>query len=530
MQIKGKKWVLIFIFILALCSFSFQLSVENQNFQNEEKVQIGQGQSVFISGREDVKTWDNFIEGEISSGNLKLTTTQTEDLGSFVHQRYDFYYHGIKVWGAQLIRHLRNGKAYCINGRYYEDIGISVIPSIAKEDAVEIAKDDLVEIGHILEDVPELIIFPAKEKFYLAYKIKLTKFDSQMIYFINAWTGEVIFKYNNVKTDAAVGLGSGTLNDKKKLSTEYKDNQYWAIDIMRPAKLITADMWHSEDINNAYYIIDDDNYWTDSASVDAHAYIGWVYDYFYLIHNRKGMNDANMVHAICVHLGTNYSNAFYHPSTNYIYFGDGNPSTEYPICTALDVVAHEFTHGITQHTSNLIYAFESGALNEAFSDIMGVSCEFFHQPEGNGYLKAEWWEGEDFQKVFQAGRDLSDPARIFIVPEWGWTYPDHYSMRYLLPYDYDNGGVHINMTIVTHWYYLLANGGTNKTSWIYINGIGLNKAEKIAYRTWVYYLFPSAYFSDARWASIQAATDLYGAGSTEVSQVAQVWNAVGVLY
>ena len=51
---------------------------------------------------------------------------------------------------------------------------------------------------------------------------------------------------------------------------------------------------------------------------------------------------------------------------------------------ALDIVAHELTHGVTEFTSNLIYRNESGALNEAFSDMMGTSVEFFYQPPGSG--------------------------------------------------------------------------------------------------------------------------------------------------
>lgn len=528
MHTNNKIRILISILILAFLSFSFGTDVTEQALTNKQNVQIRGGQSVFYTDGEEVESWDNFMEKEIQSGHLKLAATQTETMENYVHQRYDLFYQGIKVWGAQLIRHQKDGITYCINGRYYQDIEIPVIPEIRGEEAVDIAESDLAQNNFRLEGEPELVVFPTEEKYYLAYKIILTKFDSQMIYFINAWTGEVVFKYNNVQTDATIGIGSGTLGDQKKMSTEFKENQYWAVDILRPALLVTADMWHSEDIYSAYYMVDDDNHWTEAPAVDAHAYLGWVYDYFYLVHNRKGMNDDNMDQVICIHLGSDYSNAFYHPSTKWIYFGDGDPSSEYPVCTALDVVAHEFTHGITDHTSKLIYAYEPGALNEAFSDIMGVSCEFFHQPEGSGYLKAEWWEGEDYHKVFQAGRDLSNPSRIYVVAQWGWSYPDHYSKRYILPIDFDNGGVHINMTIATHWYYLLAHGGTNKTSWMHVNGIGLNKAEKIAYRTWVYYLFPSADFSDARWASIQAVSDLYGSGSTESSRVERAWSAVGV--
>jgi thermolysin len=167
-------------------------------------------------------------------------------------------------------------------------------------------------------------------------------------------------------------------------------------------------------------------------------------------------------------------------------------------------------------------------LNEAFSDIMGVSCEFFHQPEGTGYLRADWWEGEDCEKVFQAGRDLSNPSSVRIFSDADYRYPDHYATRYILSSDFDNGGVHINSTIGSHWYYLLAHGGTNKTSGMSVSGIGISKAEKIAYRALVYYLYPSATFANTRSATYQAAVDIYGSGSTEALRVAQAWNAVGV--
>jgi len=133
-------------------------------------------------------------------------------------------------------------------------------------------------------------------------------------------------------------------------------------------------------------------------------------------------------------------------------------------------------------------------------------------------------QGEDIEKDFQPGRSLADPSSVRV---WvGYNYPDHYSKRYVGSADY--GGVHINCTIPSHWYYLLAHGGTNKTSGISVTGIGLSKAEKIAYRTWVHYLHPTSNFKGARAASFQAASDIYGSGSTEAQTVLQAWTAVGV--
>ena len=120
---------------------------------------------------------------------------------------------------------------------------------------------------------------------------------------------------------------------------------------------------------------------------------------------------------------------------------------------ALDIVAHEVTHGLTDRSSQLIYENESGALNEAFSDIIGTSTEFFYQTPGSGPRQADYLIGED---VVRPGgiRSLSNPQ--------SFGDPDHYSRRFLGPDD--NGGVHINSTIVSHAFYLAIEGGTNRTS------------------------------------------------------------------
>ena len=71
--------------------------------------------------------------------------------------------------------------------------------------------------------------------------------------------------------------------------------------------------------------------------------------------------------------------------------------------------------------------------------------------------------GEDCSKSFRPMRSLSNPASIAV---WGGRYPDHYSKRWILPVDADNdwGGVHLNGTIASHWFFLLSAGGTNRTS------------------------------------------------------------------
>ena len=104
--------------------------------------------------------------------------------------------------------------------------------------------------------------------------------------------------------------------------------------------------------------------------------------------------------------------------------------------------------------------------------------------------------------------------------------PCHYDERYTGTGD--NGGVHINSTIGSHWFYLLANGGTNAYSGLSVNGIGLADAQTLTYKAFTEYMAAGATFSDARVATISAANALFGSGSIQSATVADAWDAVGV--
>ncbi|MDO8836961.1 MAG: M4 family metallopeptidase, partial [Vicinamibacterales bacterium] len=275
--------------------------------------------------------------------------------------------------------------------------------------------------------------------------------------------------------------------------------------------------------------------------VDGHVYAGWTYDYFYKRFGRKGLDGRDLRMVSLVHpvrredlsshpsdiVNTFYLNAFYF-GNGVMVFGEGLPSHltaggyrwNY-FAGALDVVAHELTHGVTEFTSDLIYRNESGALNEAFSDIMGVSAEFFFQEPGSGYMKADYVIGEDLTSPLGGFRSLSNPQ--------AYGDPDHYSRRYLGTAD--NGGVHSNSGIANHAFYLAIEGGTNRTSGMAVQGVGsANRAkiEAVFYRAFTLMLTPSSTFSMARAATIQAARDLHGAGSDVERAVTDAWTACGV--
>jgi bacillolysin len=181
---------------------------------------------------------------------------------------------------------------------------------------------------------------------------------------------------------------------------------------------------------------------------------------------------------------------------------------------ALDIVAHELTHGVTDYSSQLVYQGESGALNEAFSDVMATAAEFFAQPE-----KADYLAGEDV--VTPGGlRSLQNPR--------AHGDPDLYSDRYTGPLD--NGGVHTNSTIASHAFYLAIEGGPHRTG-APVQGVGAanrEQIEKAFYRGFTSFLPPRGGFCAARGATLQAARELYGTGSPAERALDQAWTAVGL--
>jgi len=164
--------------------------------------------------------------------------------------------------------------------------------------------------------------------------------------------------------------------------------------------------------------------------------------------------------------------------------------------------------------------------------MMGIAAEWFYQPAGSDWERADYWVGEDLgtrtafstRVAFRAPFDPSVLCRT--IASGLFCNPDHFS-RYLPSTD-----IHLNGEISSHAYYLLIEGGTNRTSGIRVTGLGSpnrEKAERIFYRGFTAYLTPAATFLDARRATVQAARDLYGAGSTEVAQTELAWTAVGVV-
>jgi thermolysin len=364
---------------------------------------------------------------------------------------------------------------------------------------------------------------------------------------VDALSGQIVSSHSVIQHVASIGQGTGVLGDTKKMSVDSAISTFRAQDLLRPAPAFTLDFrgslsrlnsWLASGfLFNSDIATDSDNVWTDAPTVDAHVYQGWVYDYYYRRYGRRGLDDHNLEIDGIVHpldrsqatrqppdiVGMYINNAFF-CCDGIMLYGDGDGRNFTYLAGGLDVIGHEMSHGVTNFSSDLVYQDEPGALNEAFSDIMGASIEFFYQPVGSGPNKADWLIGEDVTLGFPGYiRSLNNPNAV--------GYPDHYSLRKFIGTNNDNGGVHFNMTIATHAFYLAVAGGRNRVSGITVAGLGLNnieRMEKIFYRGWVFLMSPNSTFTDARAATLQAASDLYGSGSNERAQVLAAWTAVGV--
>lgn len=243
-----------------------------------------------------------------------------------------------------------------------------------------------------------------------------------------------------------------------------------------------------------------------------------TYDFYKTTFNRNRVDNAGLalygyVHTNLVAFGfSNNTNAFWDGSK--MTYRDGS-STVTPL-TALDIVGHEITHGLTQYTAKLIYNGESGALNESFSDMLGTASEFFGKPN-----TADWLIGENIGTPF---RSMSNPKQ--------YGQPNTYHGQYYYTGNSDNGGVHTNSGVSNYWFYLVASGGggVNDLNNAYsVQGVGISQAQTIAYNTLVYYINnTSCGFALCRNLSIQAAKDSYGYSSSAVKAVQNAWYAVGV--
>ena len=527
-----RSWVLV--------SLVLALAVINSTVAPGQQAIPRNGIAVFAREPAETLEWDARIRALEAAGTLRRVAVDEDTVApGWQHERFQQYYRGLRIFGAQLVRHWRAGSVVAVNGRFHETLDVETTAGIGPIQAL-LAAEGAAGAGARGAGEPERLVYVADRGPVLAYRLHVRTPTDLVLYFIDADSGAVVDSWSDLRTQAMLGRGVGTWQDTKKLAVTAQSGAYVARDGIRPALALTVDVMGNFDAWNAYRIDaltsaaqDADNDWRDGMVVDAHGYAGWVYDYYFKRFGRRGLDNADRATISYVHFWPRSrgphpfrDNAFWDTVDSSVNYGDGDGTTFEAFSSALEVVAHELTHGVTDFTSGLVNWSESGALSEAFSDIMGIATEFFFEPVGFGRQRADWGVGED---LFV--NNFTPDGRWFVMryPPNPQVDPDHYSRRFTGRDD--NRGVHTNSLIASHAFYLFVHGGTNRTSGIRVDGIGfanIERAEKIFYRGFTSYLVPSSRFSDARQATLQSARDLYGAGSREEQQLAVAWDAVGV--
>ena len=477
-----------------------------------------------------------------------------EDHLGFHHVRITQRYKGLRVVGGDLIVHFNKAdEVYQVSGTYVPDVGLDMAMTIDADAAVQIALKDLATLGHEEDQqagAPELVVFARRRAPVLAYELMVTSLPGKSgvpgawEYWIDALTGEVVSRCNVVKDVAApTANGSNIQISGRVLAREGGAMSY-----------VTG--WR--ETSGAYYLYNKVNKWfvynysEDSdtyADADTYAHRGaanWdamdrtemsaalnfdaTQAYYKNVHGRDSYDDAGTYAKANVHIGP-IINAFWDPASQQFYFGDG--VYPYEVLVVLDIVAHEFTHAVTENTADLTYAYESGALNESFSDVFGACVEFASQPDGrNKYPsfvsgQADWLMGEDcWSGVSTAIRDMKNPSSASTAYS---PQPSRYHGSLWYYGSDDDGGVHHNSGVQNFFFYLLCEGGSGDNDGIAYNlaGIGIGNAEKVAYRALTVYCTSGTDYRAVREAWISAAADLQGTADW-VSAVDATWTACGV--
>ncbi|HEX2839887.1 M4 family metallopeptidase [Hyphomicrobium sp.] len=276
---------------------------------------------------------------------------------------------------------------------------------------------------------------------------------------------------------------------------------------------------------------------------------GIVRDYFFLTFGRDGFDDnagqgGSPLEAYVRHGRTQNaywctSKSYDCPKANVMVYGPG-------YADALDIVAHEMTHGIIAHEKNLLYLNEPGAVNESLADIFGALIEFDAKGDGGNWLIGEASPGFSITSPLRSmadpnlkdgnNRSMFDRTARFSLANRG--QPDHYA-DVLSPDDkqcgstayQDNGCVHFNSGILNKFAYLIAEGGTHRG--VTVKGIGRYKLGRITYRAMTVGLNQSSTLSNAANAFVEgcfelASGELGGIIPADCEQVAASQRAVGL--
>ncbi|MFG3116890.1 M4 family metallopeptidase [Streptomyces sp. NPDC048197] len=469
-------------------------------------------------------------------GQEKLVVKDViKDADGTTHTRYDRTFAGLPVLGGDLVVHTAKGGAIKSTTKSTQksikvaSTTAKIAPQAAAKSAQGTAVKSLAAKKAPAAQTPKKVVWAASGSPVLAYDtvVKGVQKDgtpSRLHVITDANTGKKLFQYDEIHT----GKGESEYSGSVELGTKKDGGKFTLTDDGRGGHK-TTDLGNSESGDGKPFSDDDDAWGTgkaddpQTAAVDAHYGAAETWDYYKTVHGRSGIKGDGKGASSRVHYGNSYVNAFWDDSCFCMTYGDGEGNKK-PL-TAIDVAAHEMSHGVTSATANLTYSGESGGLNEGTSDIFGTSVEFYakNDKDPGDYLIGE--------KIDINGD--GKPLRYMDKPSKDGQSQDNW--------DSNTGNLdpHYSSGVANHFFYLLSEGSGPKeiggvkydsptADGKKVEGIGRDKAEKIWFKALTEYMTSNTDYKAAREATIKAATDLYKADSPEVKGVEAAWTGVAV--
>ncbi len=509
---KTKIKMLTAMVSLSLCSASLYAADK----ELEIKAVSASGVPSFVTGKlgeftkvDAVKSLTKYLSSQSAYGysgaeNFSVVQQSTDENGR-THTKYKQKLNGLNVYGASLSVHSNHAdEIELVNGV------MASVPkhSLVLNKVIKSKKANTLAVLKAAKNMGEVVSSPELSYVYVQYtgKTELV-YRVEVKYGLNGMPMHDVLFFNaksNKLVDRLALNHSATVKtydlENKKIETQYDAQQHL------PGKLLCTDNQNCH----------------DTSAQQAHDGAKKVDEYYSEIHNRNSFDGNGIELRSSVHMGTNVNNAFFLWEEKQMIYGDGDGTTFKSFTSDFDVIAHEFTHGVTSSTANMKYQNASGALNESWSDVFGLSADTYRR----GLSAPNSWElGNDLKVDGSAFRYMDNPTKDGRSADY---WPERIPFEQNPNQNNDYGGVHKNSGIANLAYVLVVQGGTHprgKTN-IDVQGIGMAKAEKIWYHALVNYMGQNTNFAEARAATERSAKELYG--EDEHSTVCNAWLAVGV--
>lgn len=441
----------------------------------------------------------------LTGNDFALVQIERDDLG-MSHAQYRQMAHGMPVRGGDLRIHVSAvGQAYAANGTAHGSLDLPPPIPLITEEAARQAALAFEKGSGLVADAPTLryAIVNRDGSLHLTWEVP-----------VRGLAPDGIPLHDLVQVDALDGqiVDNTARVHRAKFRQMYDGENGPAL----PGNFLFDETANPAEWSDAFPVFDNFNL------------LGEVYDFYNSVFRRDsydhaGRNIRSSVNVVLTIDGHQiYNNAFWYGFFDQLVFAPGDNVYWDNPAVSMDIVAHELTHAVTDHESNLDYEHESGALNEAMSDIFAAVVDEWRR----GVVDANTWKmGEDIHTPSTEG----DAIRYMNNPTEDGFSRDHYQeRRYAEPCTpssmNDYCGVHHNSGIANMAFYLLVSGGTHRD--VSVTGQGMAKARNIFYRTNTMYLTSQSTFSVMRAATMQAARDLYDTATA--TQVERAWLAVGV--